>query len=290
MEAARAALVVACATVGLDGTGAELIRMGDNAVFRLASRPVVVRVGRGLDRLADASREIAVARWLGTESVPVITPLDVEQPVVAQNQVVTLWESASERPEYGSARELAVLLHLLHRLPVPVGLGLRKLDPFRRVAPRIDRARALSDDDRRYLRSRGEELAEAYGDLAFVLPRGVIHGDASVGNVIRDQAGEPVFVDLDGFAVGPREWDLVLTALYYDRFGWHTEAEYTQFVEVYGFDVMAWPGYAVLADVREFLMVTWLSQNATDPTVGAELRRRIADLRGGGSRKGWQPF
>jgi len=42
-----------------------------------------------------------------------------------------------------------------------------------------------------------------------MLPRGVIHGDASVGNVIRDTTRHAVLIDLDGFAVGPREWDLV---------------------------------------------------------------------------------
>ena len=38
--------------------------------------------------------------------------------------------------------------------------------------------------------------------------------------------------DLDSFAVGPREWDLVQTALFYDRLGWHTREEYRTFVEV----------------------------------------------------------
>jgi hypothetical protein len=41
-------------------------------------------------------------------------------------------------------------------------------------------------------------------------------------------------IDLDGFAVGPREWDLALTAIYYDSFGWHTREEYEDFVRVYG--------------------------------------------------------
>ena len=56
-------------------------------------------------------------------------------------------------------------------------------------------------------------LQGAYASLEFVLPQGVIHGDASVGNVMRDRQGAPVLIDLDGFAVGPREWDLVLTSI-----------------------------------------------------------------------------
>ena len=43
----------------------------------------------------------------------------------------------------------------------------------------------------------------------------MIHGDASIGNVLRDRQGNPVVIDLDGFAIGPREWDVVLTAIYY---------------------------------------------------------------------------
>jgi hypothetical protein len=55
--------------------------------------------------------------------------------------------------------------------------------------------------------------------------------------------GSPVLVDLDGFAVGPREWDLVLTAMYFERFGWHTDEEYLEFAVGYGFDVMSRRGY-----------------------------------------------
>jgi len=123
------------------------------------------------------------------------------------------------------------------------------------------------------------------------LPPGVIHGDANVGNVLRDHDGNPVVIDLDGFAVGPREWDLALTAIYYDSFGWHTREEYEDFVRVYGFDIMQWPGYPVMRAVREFLMVTWVIQKAAESAqAAAEAAKRIAALRTGASRKDWQPY
>ena len=78
------------------------------------------------------------------------------------------------------------------------------------------------------------QMQDAYAGLEFTLPPGVIHGDASIGNVLRDSHGHPVVIDLDGFATGPREWDLALTAIYYDSFGWHTREEYQDFVRVYG--------------------------------------------------------
>jgi aminoglycoside phosphotransferase (APT) family kinase protein len=108
--------------------------------------------------------------------------------------------------------------------------------------------------------------------------------------VLRDRSGAAVLIDLDGFAVGPREWDLVLTAMYYDSFGWHTRAEYQDFARVYGYDIRHWPGYPVLREVREFLMVTWLIQKAAEDTwAAAEAAKRITALRTGASRMDWQP-
>jgi Ser/Thr protein kinase RdoA (MazF antagonist) len=96
----------------------------------------------------------------------------------------------------------------------PRSLDLPELRPFARAELRIDANGWLSSDDRRFLQDRLEELRAQYADLEFALPQGVIHGDASVGNVIHDDEGQPVLIDLDGFATGPREWDPVLTAIY----------------------------------------------------------------------------
>ena len=97
-------------------------------------------------------------------------------------------------------------------------------------------------------------------------------------------------IDLDGFAIGPREWDLAMTAIYYDSFGWHTGEEYQDFVRVYGYDIMTWPGYPAMRAVREFLMVTWVIQKAPESEqAAAEATKRIAALRTGASRKTGSP-
>lgn len=290
-SSASLALRLASETAGLGSPETELIRLGEHAMFRLAARPVIVRVSRAVDRLPAAEREVGVARWLASEGVPAIRALDVEQPVIADGRVVTFWESANDREEYGTPVELAVLLRQLHALTAPEELHLPPVDAFGKARQRIEQVQGLSDADRAFMRERCEELATAYDHLTYELPPGVVHGDASVGNVIRDREGRPILADLDGFAIGAREWDLVLTALYYENFGWHTDEEYAGFVQAYGFDVMSWPGYETLRDVREFLMVTWLSQNAAgSPKVAAELAKRIEDLRTGSSRRDWDPF
>jgi hypothetical protein len=86
-----------------------------------------------------------------------------------------------------------------------------------------------------------------------------------------------VLIDLDSFATGPREWDLVQTALFYERFSWHTAQEYRTFVDVYGFDIMTWPGYPTLADYRELSMTLWLAGKARESeSVIQEIRKRAA--------------
>jgi thiamine kinase-like enzyme len=286
----RVILDRACGAAGLDADGASLIRLGENAMFRLRE-PVVVRIARTAAYEPDARKEVAVARWLEAESYPAVRALPIDQPLTIDGRVVTFWEALSDQEVYGSPADVATLLTRLHDMRPRASLGLKPLRPFGRAERRIENNGWFSPEDRSFLRNRLGELRTAYADLRFVLPAGVIHGDASVGNVICDRDGRAVLIDLDGFAIGPREWDLVLTAIYYDSFGWHTEVEYAEFVSVYGFDVMEWPGYPVLRDVREFLMVTWLSQKAGhDERAAAETRKRIAALRSGRSKRDWQPY
>jgi aminoglycoside phosphotransferase (APT) family kinase protein len=286
----RHTMTHAGAVTGLDTADARLLRIGENAIFRLPGQ-VIARVARTLAYESDARKEVAVARWLESEGYPAVRALSIDQPVVVDERVVTFWEVISDEDSYGSTAEVASLLVRLHGLEPPSSLDLPALRPFARAELRIDANGWLSSDDRHFLQRRLEELRAEYADLDFALPQGVIHGDASVGNVLHDREGRPVVIDLDGFAIGAREWDLVLTAMYYDSFGWHTREEYEAFVRVYGFDVMEWPGYPVLRDVREFLMVTWLSQKAPgDERVAAEVRKRITALRTGGAKRDWQPY
>ncbi|WP_436762863.1 phosphotransferase enzyme family protein [Streptosporangium sp. V21-05] len=289
-ESTRATLLRACARVGLDPSNARLIRIGENAVYRLVS-PVVARIGRTAAYMDDARKEVAVARWLAVESFPAVRALPSDQPLVVDGRVVTFWESVSEVEDYASPAELGALLAMLHKMGAPAESRLPRLEPFSRVERRIAGNDWFTSEDASFLRERLAQLRDDYAALSFELPQGVIHGDASVGNVIRDRTGRPMLLDLDGFALGPREWDLVLTAIYYDRFGWHTAQEYDAYTRAYGFDVMRWPGYRVLGDVREFLMVTWLGQKAgQDERAASEVRKRIRALRTGAERDDWEPY
>jgi aminoglycoside phosphotransferase (APT) family kinase protein len=206
--------------------------------------------------------------------------------------VVTFWEAVSDSgDEYASVSEVAGLIARLHQMTAPEELNLPALDAFGDAARRIAESRWLSADDRAWMTGELARLRAGYAGLEFALPQGVVHGDASIGNVLRGFQGGPVLSDLDGFAIGAREWDLVQTAIYHDRFGWHTRAEYEDFCRVYGYDLTRWPGYPVLAAVREFVIVTWIVGKAAESGgAAAEAAKRLSALRSGASRKDWRPF
>jgi Ser/Thr protein kinase RdoA (MazF antagonist) len=281
----------ACTIAGIDADGARLLRVGSNAVYRLKA-PIIARVTRPGADPDHVRRTVAVARWLKSAGYPAVRVVDVEQPVVIDGQVVTFWEAVSDDgDQYASVAEVAEVLLRLHQLTAPADLHLPELAPFANAPKRIEANTWLTPDDRAFLITMLAQMRAAYAGLKFPLPPGVIHGDASIGNVLRDRHGHPVVIDLDGFAVGPREWDLALTAIYYDSFGWHTREDYQDFIRVYGYDIMTWPGYPVMRAVREFLMVTWVIQKAPESgQAAAEAAKRIAALRTGASRKDWQPY
>jgi thiamine kinase-like enzyme len=281
----------ACAIARIDATGARLLRAGSNAVYRLKV-PIIARVSRPGADAGHVRRTATVARSLESAGYPAGRAVNAGQPVVIDQQIVTFWEAVSDDgDQYASTAEVAEVLLKLHKLTAPADLHLPELAPFASAPQQIEASTWLSPQDRAFLTSMLAQTQTAYAGLEFALPPGVIHGDANVGNVQVDYHGNPVVIDLDSFAVGPREWDLALTAIYYDSFGWHTREEYEDFVRVYGFDIMAWPGYPAMRAVREFLMVTWVIQKAAESgQAAAEAAKRIAALRTGASRKDWQPY
>lgn len=269
--------------LGINTAQAELVTQGEIAVYDLRGLWMIARIAQTTDYLPDFTTEVEVARWLESAGFPAARlagPAD--QPIVADGRVVTFWAQVAEHKYYGTVTELASLLRRLHDLDPPSSLVLPELRPFQGARTRITMA-DVREDDRGFLLSRLDDLRDRYARLDFVLPPGPIHGNASVNSVLPLMSdGQLLLVDLDCFAVGPREWDLVLTAMYFERFGWHTDDEYLEFASGYGFDVMRWPGYTVLRNIRELMLLTWLALNPWNlPEIHAEVSGRIAGLRNG---------
>jgi aminoglycoside phosphotransferase (APT) family kinase protein len=281
----------ACRAAGLDDRGAELIRLGENALFRLASMPVVVRVARGERYLRTSRTEVAVSRWLAEEGFPAARIIeDLEQPLLIEGHPVTFWHLIVEGERKATYGELGGILRDLHSLALPDGLSLPSFHPFDKQELRIDRA-VIPEDDRLFLRKRWRELQDKYAELRFETPKGPVHGDAHAQNLMVDDEGRVLLIDFEAFCYDHPEWDLMVTAVEHHSLGWQTDEQYAEFVAAYGRDLFDWPGYETLRGIQEFGMTTWLMQNVReDEGTAAEYRRRIAGLRDDQGPRDWRPW
>lgn len=293
-SAAHATLRETCAALGLDAAGAELIRFGQNAIYRLRDQPYVVRIARTADPAA-VRTEVRVAQWLADEEFPATRVADLDhlsQPFEVGGRLVTVWDLVRQATERATIADLGRILRVLHRLAPPADLDLPTFAPFPNVAHRLALApSSVPKADIEFLRQRADELAGEYSSLSFELPRGPIHGDAHPGNLMRTDTGAVVLGDLECFAVGPREWDIALPAAYRYGFSWLSEDEYQAFVDVYGYDVSRAACFPVLRSIRELNMTAWLMQNVDESeNIRAEFQRRVADLRHPDAQRKWRPF
>lgn len=80
----------ACRWAGLDAAGAVLLRHQTNAVYRLTTAPVVVKVARpSIGRGKDI---VLLVQWLAEQAIPIVSlATDVEQPLELAGCEVTLW-------------------------------------------------------------------------------------------------------------------------------------------------------------------------------------------------------
>ncbi|MBP0462123.1 phosphotransferase enzyme family protein [Streptomyces montanisoli] len=288
MNEARAREVLAAA--GLPG-GAELVALGENAVFRTGE--LVVKVGRDAalapELLERAEREVALAAWLADAGVPAVRAAQ-EHARAVLGHPVTLWHRLPDAARPAVPADLAPLLRQVHTLTPPDGPAL----PRRELLGGVERWLRLAGDaidpaDAAYLRARRDGFAAQAAELTPHLPPGPIHGDALPRNVHVTPEG-PVLVDLETFSSDLREHDLVVLALSRDRYGLDPAA-YDAFTAAYGWDVREWDGCAVLRGARETASCAWVAQHApANPAALREFERRVASLRAGDPAVRWYPF
>ncbi|GAA3377031.1 aminoglycoside phosphotransferase family protein [Streptomyces sannanensis] len=283
MNEATARRILAAAGLG---RGAELLALGENAVFAVGD--VVVKVGRDATLLERTAREVAVAGWLAESGIPAVRAAETE-PRLVEGHPVTVWHRLPEAVRPAEPRDLAGLLRQVHTLPAP-SFPL----PRRELLDGVERWLRLAGDaidpaDAAYLRERRDGFAAAAAALTPYLPAGPIHGDALTRNVQVGPDG-PVLVDLETFSLDFREHDLVVMALSRDRYGLVPDA-YDAFTAAYGWDVRDWDGCAVLRGARETASCAWVAQHApANPEALAEFRRRVASLRDGDPEVRWYAF
>ncbi len=287
LREAQGTLVRACAVVGLDACDATLLKFGENVTYLLGNGTIVARISAGLDLAPQTARELRVTEWLRRHGVPAARPAEAgAQPIVVGESLVTFWEAVQASPQPPTLEQLAGALRRLHAVPVPDGLA--SIDPLWIVERRVRSEGSAAE--REVILRRCHQLRAAYHRLEFSGSPCVIHGDAHVHNVLRDDAGTVVLMDLEHCGTGPREWDLVPTAAH-DVMGWCPRAEYRAFAEAYGVDVTASPTFGVMNAMRELLMLSFLMRRArSDTRIAAEVRRRVVTIRDDIVPRGWVAF
>lgn len=288
-DQALAAVVAAAERRGLSSGDATVLRVGENGVVALPSELTLARVVAGTGRLYEVRKEITLAKWLLTNGIPAAQPR-VDEPDATDGYVVSFWHYF---PDASSAdlETLAQMLLNMHALPAPPDDLLQRVQPFARFDQRLTAAAAaLTPADQDLLRRLRGQYIEQWQMATFAGRDVVLHGDAHMDNVLKTGPGTIAVIDLEEMCLGPREWDLTLTALYYEC-GWFTDEQYQRFVAVYGYDVRQSRWWHLLRGIRMVRMVTWPAQSAVDdPGRKQQLQWRLQTLRDGTAPGGWSGY
>lgn len=286
--AMREMLRSACAAAGLDPSGALVLRSHSNAVVRLVSAPVVVKIARRGSSIETTGSTVALVRWLADRGFPTVAlHPGVEQPVLVDGHTVTFWTYLPQPDLPVTACQLGGPLRMLHALPMPP-FAVRELDAIAAIRFSLAASTALSGDESHFLAERADVLERQLAGLRYTLRRAVLHGDPQHRNALHTGDGRIVLCDWESAVLGPPEWDLVTVEIHCRRFGYPL-ADYREFADVYGFDVTKWSDYPILRDVRELRMITTNARKSSDqPAKLAEVRHRIAALRRSDTDQRWQ--
>jgi aminoglycoside phosphotransferase (APT) family kinase protein len=231
----------ACAALRLPASGAQLMRLSTNALYRLGD--LAIRIAPPGTDPATVAREIDFAHTLAACGLPAVAPFAADPLRLPSRAVVSLWHYVDHAPAPLPAKAFGRMLRELHEA-LDDQPRLPELELKKGLDTRLDwvrQAGLVSRDDVDLLRHRADSALKQLRQVRSALGQGPLHGDARPDNVLVGSLG-PVWSDFARVCRGPREWDLIPTALRLERFGL-AERDYLLFCDGYGFDVREWEGY-----------------------------------------------
>jgi hypothetical protein len=191
---------------------------GSNVLVHLKPSPVVARVMTGTAVLHDdveqwLAREVAVAAFLAERTDLTVAPSNLLPPGPHERDGLwmTMWkfvahDAQAPPPE---SRELGRSLRELHAALVDFPGDLAPLSEIRdwleRLVAQLRPSPSLTRQDIDWLRSKLDALTPAVFESP--LPAQALHGDASIGNLLRTENGL-VWNDLEDVCAGPVAWDI----------------------------------------------------------------------------------
>ena len=217
-DAALAAAQVIAREHGVACDEAVRIAAGSNVLVHLKPAPVVARVMTGTAMLhADAeqwlAREVAVGAFLAERTDLVVPPSDLLPPGPHEQDGLwmTLWEFVPHDPQAPppEPRELGRSLRELHTALAEFPGDLAPLSEIRdwleRLLGELRPSPTLTQRDIDWLRFELDALTPAVFERS--LPTQALHGDVSMGNLLRTESGL-IWNDLEDVCAGPVAWDI----------------------------------------------------------------------------------
>lgn len=275
--------------IDADTDQARLLRLTNNAVYALPVEGVVIRITRSQGLQARVDKVVALARWLAEVDGPAnrLAP-GVKQPVRSGDLLATVWEYLPNHEPAPTVTDLGRVLRAFHGLGEPP-FRLPVWDPLGDARSRLADAESLPDADREFLLDWCERLAPRVADLNDRADRGLVHGDAHAGNLLRDRNADVVLCDFDPTCRGPWQVDLVAVAVGEARFG--RAGAHKQLAAAYGYDVTTDPDWPLLREARELKMVAAaVPLLASTPGIATEFDTRLHTIRRGDHSARWTPF
>jgi Phosphotransferase enzyme family len=291
----RIAKVVAdCAgLLALDPAGWELIKFTNNAVVTLPRAGAVLRIAGSPIVRARTAAVIAAAHWFEDHKIPAVRLWpDAPQPVSIGPHLVTVWQHVPGHGPRPIAADLAVILHAIHAVDDPHPAGIPAWSVAEGMRRRLRDSEGLPTEALDFLTTEVDEITDCLAELKIIpplIPPGLIHGDAHLGNIISSPDG-PVICDFDSTSIGPREWDLTPAAVGSLRFNYPTDV-HAELVEFYGVDVTTWPGFPILRRLREFqLVVSVVPVLNANPALRPQWQHRFDTYRQHDDATPWTPY
>jgi hypothetical protein len=197
---------------------AVLIAAGSNALVHLKPAPVVARVMTGTAVLHDdaeqwLAHEVAVGAFLAERTDLVVAPSDIlpAGPHEQDGLWMTLWKFVAHDAQAPppQPRELGRSLRELHAALADFPGDLAPLSEIRdwlkRLLAELRPSPPLTQRDIDRLGFELDALTPAVFESS--LPAQALHGDASMGNVLRTDSGL-LWNDLEDVCAGPVAWDI----------------------------------------------------------------------------------
>jgi hypothetical protein len=255
--------------IGLDATGATVIKDSNNTIVLLPVEQLVAKVSTsglpGRDRTA-LERELRIGVHVASRGAKIAPPADpgVAGPHRIGDAVLTFWQyrspqsSPSDRAEVG--RAVRGFHSALAELAVALPRLADKVDDAAELLSDRGQTPGMTDRDRRIAARAQPRIHEMLDQLE---PDTALHGEPHDGNVIWTSDG-PLLIDFEASCTGPLEWDLAyLPDEAHDAFPNRDDALIERLRAVVSYCVAAW---------------CW-AQPEPSPEVDAAATHHLAELR-----------